>query len=226
MKYTITINQKSIIESGVNIDIADAAILEWMLVFSHSEKINKLTYEGKLFYFFAYQKIKDDLPILGIGKDAIYRRIKKMCDLGLLNPHPENQTLNRPFYSFSNFMLSLFLRDAGGSVQTPTPPGENAEPPTVQTPDDNSINNNKIKIEGENAKAEKFKSFKDFTDEDFQAEIKKVMDANPGKFPNLMVKKFYNYWSEKTPAGKLKLTKNDTWETGKRMSYWLTNNKN
>lgn len=70
------------------------------------------------------------------------------------------------------------------------------------------------------------KSFKDFTDEDFQNEIKKVMEENPNKFPNSVIKKFYNYWSEKDAKLKMKFQKQETWETGKRMSSWLNNNYN
>lgn len=228
MKFNININQKAIIDLKLNIDIADAAILDWMLQFSHSSKINKLDFNGKTYYFFSYQKIKDDLPILSIGKDAIYRRLKKMCDLGILIAHPENQTLNRPFYSFSELMLSIFIYHADPTVQTPTPYGFQTEIPTVQTTDDNSINNNNIKIEEGKPAPEisfKEKSFKTWSKDDFIKSVEEARDLRKenDKLPNFdgrMLRGFFSYWSEPDAKGKMKFKKQDTWATANRLATW------
>ena len=233
MKYNISINQKSIIDLKINIDISDAAILDWMLQFSHSLKINKIDFNGKTYYFFSYQKIKNDLPILSIGKDAIYRRLKKMCDIGLLVAHPENQTLNRPFYSFSELMLSIFIHNTEHTVQTPNPYGFKTETPTVQTPHDNSIINNNIKIEeGEPAPVSfENKSFKKWNKDEFSASIKAAREkrkAEPQKpnFTTEMLTAFFAYWSEPDAAGKMRFQKQDTWATANRLVTWEQRDKN
>lgn len=234
MKYNITINQKTILDLKLNIDISDAAILDWMMQFSHSLKINKIDYQGRVFYFFSYQKIKDDLPILSIGKDAIYRRLKKMCDIGLLIAHPENQTLNRPFYSFSQLMLSIFIDHADPTVQTPTPSVFETEPPTVQTTDDNNINNNSIKIEEGTPAPEisyKNKSFKKWSINDFNESLKDARDARKANndLPNFtgdMLRAFHAHFTEPDAKGQMKFQKQDTWATANRLATWQSRDFN
>ena len=42
--------------------------------------MNKRVIGGKEFYLVIYEDVLEDLPILGMKKDAVYRRFKKMCD--------------------------------------------------------------------------------------------------------------------------------------------------
>ena len=42
--------------------------------------MNKRVIGGKEFYLVIYEYVLEDLPILGMKKDAVYRRFKKMCD--------------------------------------------------------------------------------------------------------------------------------------------------
>ena len=42
--------------------------------------MNKKVIGGKEFYLVIYEYVLLDLPILGMKKDAVYRRFKKMCD--------------------------------------------------------------------------------------------------------------------------------------------------
>lgn len=226
MKYTITINQRAIVALQLNIDIADAAILDWMMQFSHSPKISKIDHHGQTFYFFSYQKIKDDLPMLNIGKDAIYRRLKKMCEIGLLISHPENQALNRPFYSFSNLMLKIFIESTEPSAQTPNLFGANTAPPTAQTPHDNNINNNNINIDSSESTPEILNNnFKKWTKLEFEKSIRLAKDERKlnDKLPNYSVdllRSFYAYWSEPDAKGTMKFQKQDTWLTAGRLATW------
>ena len=155
MKYTITINQKVIVESGLDIDLQDAAILDWMMQFSHSPKINKLFVENRMYYFFSYDKIISDLPILKLKKDTVYRRIKNMSDLGLLVASPDNQSMQRPYYAFTGLLLSLFISDENKisihnkskpTETNPYPYGNKSVPPTDENPNYYNINNYSINI--------------------------------------------------------------------------------
>ena len=45
-----------------------------------SPTAGKVLIDGKEFYLVIYEYVLLDLPILGMKKDAVYRRFKKMCD--------------------------------------------------------------------------------------------------------------------------------------------------
>lgn len=227
MKYVININQLAIISNGIAIDIMDAAILDWMVQFSHSSKITKIDVLGKLYYYYSYQKIIQDLPILGIGRDAIYRRVKKMCDVGVLEACPNNQTLNKPFYALTDKALSIYLTDSTDpTVQTPNPSVSNTEPPTVQTPNDNNINTNNIKQESSDpAISFLSKIFTKWSKEEFKASIqeaRKKRAENP-KQPNFskdMLNEFYLYWIAPHKSGKMYFATQDKWDTFQRLISW------
>lgn len=137
MKYNLNINQKAIIDNDLDIDIIDGAILDYMYSFSHSSKIMKV-FEGNLvYYFFAHKKIVEDLPVLRIKPDAVYRRLKKMCDLGLILQHPNSKQLRMTLYAFTDVIQSLYFDDVTSKAETsdknPMPIGGNAET-SVKTP--------------------------------------------------------------------------------------------
>lgn len=64
----------------LGLDINDLAILRWYIDFKESGYMNKKVIDGKEFYLVIYEYVLLDLPILGMKKDAVYRRFKKMCD--------------------------------------------------------------------------------------------------------------------------------------------------
>ncbi|MEI3235451.1 MAG: hypothetical protein V8S33_14035 [Intestinibacter bartlettii] len=65
---------------NLGLDINDLAILRWYIDFKESGYMNKKVIDGKEFYLVIYEYVLLDLPILGMKKDAVYRRFKKMCD--------------------------------------------------------------------------------------------------------------------------------------------------
>ena len=79
MKFTILgFSQPAAYDFGL--DVNDLAILRWYIDFKESGYMNKRVIGGKEFYLVIYEYILEDLPILGMKKDAVYRRFKKMCD--------------------------------------------------------------------------------------------------------------------------------------------------
>ena len=64
----------------LGLDINDLAILRWYIDFKETGYMNKKVIDGKEFYLVIYEYVLEDLPILGMKKDAVYRRFKKMCD--------------------------------------------------------------------------------------------------------------------------------------------------
>jgi hypothetical protein len=60
----------------------------------------------------------------------------------------------------------------------------------------------------------------DERDRIFYADVAKFKD----KYDPQMLRRFFDYWSEKTPDNKkMKFEQEKTWETGKRLSTWYSN---
>lgn len=59
-------------------------------------------------------------------------------------------------------------------------------------------------------------SFKTFTKEDFKNSIAN----NAEEFSKEMLNKFYQYWTEPSPSGKMRFQLEKTWETSRRLNNW------
>jgi hypothetical protein len=55
---------------------------------------------------------------------------------------------------------------------------------------------------------------------DIREECQKFVE----KYGQDMINKFLNYWLEKDKTGKEKWRKKETWETGRRLATWHSNN--
>ena len=64
----------------LGLDVNEQAILRRYIDFKESGYMNKKVIGGKEFYLVIYEYVLEYLPILGMKKDAVYRRFKKMCD--------------------------------------------------------------------------------------------------------------------------------------------------
>lgn len=61
-------------------------------------------------------------------------------------------------------------------------------------------------------------TFKKWTKEQFKKEV----DTYFGKFPNHILKNFFEYWTEPTPSGKLRLNLEKAWDTNRRLKTWAS----
>jgi uncharacterized phage protein (TIGR02220 family) len=146
MKWNININQKAVIDMGVDIDIIDAAIIDQCMSFSHSKDCGRMFLDGETFYWLGYENIAEQLPLLKLKKDSVYRRLKKMADLGLLIPHPNNQAIGKPFYAFTEKCVKCtYGYKSEGTDQNPKGYGSKSELGTDENPDNNNIRDNNIK---------------------------------------------------------------------------------
>lgn len=83
MKYTILgFNQKKAIELGLDLD--DLLILRWFIDFYHSGNMLKVMVNQKEYVWVNYSKLIEDIPIIGIKKDSVYRKLKNLCKSGLM----------------------------------------------------------------------------------------------------------------------------------------------
>lgn len=107
MLYNININQYALIKSGIDIDLADAVILDFLRKLANSSKaISVMTDKGKFFMVKA-KLIIDELPILGITTErGIRKRIDKLMEVGLLR---KEMVMNKPFYQLSPKAYDLFF---------------------------------------------------------------------------------------------------------------------
>lgn len=101
MKKVIQINQFSIIESKINVDIIDVILLDVLIEFSKSEDTVKINSGGNDFIWFSYQKINSEIPLLKMKNDSIYRRMKRLCEIGLLIHFEGSQNFGKSFFAIT-----------------------------------------------------------------------------------------------------------------------------
>ena len=101
MKYTITINQKAIVELGFQdkLDFIDLAIFDFITDFMLCEDCKKMNVGNEQYFWIKADLIIENLPLLGITTTrGINKRIDKLVDCALLERCPDNQVLHQSFY--------------------------------------------------------------------------------------------------------------------------------
>ena len=152
MKFSIYINQLSIIENGLDIDIIEASILNFIIEFSKSEAIQKIEENGVVYFWISYEKVCSELPILKLKKDSVYRRIKKLCEVGLLEQYGKGKELGKSFFALTKECEKLNFTDIGklseGSEIKPNDIGKKSEAvrKKIRSTSDENPNNKKINI--------------------------------------------------------------------------------
>ena len=91
----------------LGLDINDLAILRWYIDFKESGYMNKKVIGGKEFYLVIYEYVLEDLPILYMKKDAVYRRFKKMCDKKILERRTINEGGKFPYFAIGKNYAKL-----------------------------------------------------------------------------------------------------------------------
>lgn len=120
MQYTITINQKAVIELGLNLDVLDMAIFDFIVHFAHWDKCQRLQTNAGVYFALQHKTIISQMPILGINTAAgILRRINKLIEAGLLERHPDCEMMKMTFYKFGRNYDKVFF----------VTPNENLQPP-------------------------------------------------------------------------------------------------
>lgn len=68
----------------LTLDVVDLLIIQEIADFMNRKKIIKYTIDDKTYFSIKYDAIIEDLPILGVKKQALRDRIDKMCELGVI----------------------------------------------------------------------------------------------------------------------------------------------
>lgn len=83
MKYEIQgFGQKALLKYGL--DGIDALILRYFVDFKDTGLMISKEVDGQAYYWLKYDSIAEELPILGLKKSSIYKRLKKMCEAKIL----------------------------------------------------------------------------------------------------------------------------------------------
>ena len=82
MKYTIYVNQAKAIDLGLT-NINQAMIFDLLTTASTWAKPS--TRNGEVYYWVARQAICSELPILSMKPDTVYRHLKSLADIGLID---------------------------------------------------------------------------------------------------------------------------------------------
>lgn len=85
MQYTITINQRSVIENGWNLSFDDMAVFSFMKNFILEGALSKHVIHGKDYFWISFSKIREELPMLSGNSDSSIRRhISNLVRVGLI----------------------------------------------------------------------------------------------------------------------------------------------
>ncbi|WP_373069856.1 hypothetical protein [Sulfurimonas sp.] len=82
MKYTLTINQKQALELGLT-NVNQAVILG-LIADAHSWATHEVI-DTEVYYWTARQKIAEELPLLDLKADSVYRHLKALSEIGLID---------------------------------------------------------------------------------------------------------------------------------------------
>lgn len=85
----------------LSLDLTDLLIIQEIADFMNRKKVIKYTIEDRTFFSIRYELILEDLPIIGIKKQALRDRIDKMCKLGVL----EKEVVRNETGSWTAFRL-------------------------------------------------------------------------------------------------------------------------
>ena len=101
MKYTVNINQKAIVDLGLQdkVDFIDLVIYDFITDFMLCDDCSKMQIGGVQYFWIKADLIIDNLPLLGITTTrGINKRIDKLVECKLLERCNDNQNLHQSFF--------------------------------------------------------------------------------------------------------------------------------
>ena len=77
----LNINQSAALRLGL--DITDIALIDWMVSFSSSGRMEHRDQDGSLYCWVSYKKVCEDLPVLGLSERSAARRFSSLVEKGI-----------------------------------------------------------------------------------------------------------------------------------------------
>lgn len=131
MRATITENGRT---KTIKLDLIDLTILRWIVDFYPSMK--KIYIEGAEYVWLDYSTFVEDMPLLGLSNQSLYKRCMKMVQLGVLKHKTVRSKGTFSYYGFGP-EYSRLVGNPRTSSQAPTPArnawGDTANMDTTQS---------------------------------------------------------------------------------------------
>lgn len=144
MKHTIMgFSQSDALRLGLGLD--ELAIMRWLVDFY--PKMMKTEIDGAQYAWVNYAAISEDMPLLSIKKDTLYRKMQHMVDTGVLTHKTVKQGGTYAYYRFGTEYERLIAAErafATGSDENPDGYGKKSVGGTEKNPeqiDPSTINN-------------------------------------------------------------------------------------
>lgn len=152
MKYTILgFSQEAVINMSKNqttndkieiikLDVVDLTILRWIVDFYPT--MAKIETNGVQYVWLNYKALLDDMPILAMAKNNLYKRLQKMCDLEILKHTTLRNGGTYSYYAFGKRYCELIKSTPIENNQYPI---ENNQEPLlkiINTPIENNQEQN------------------------------------------------------------------------------------
>lgn len=101
MKFTVSINQKAIVDLGLQdkLDFIDLAIYDFITEFMLCEDCQKMIVGNEQYFWIKADLIIENMPLLGITTTrGINKRIERLIEYDLLERCPDNKNLRQSFF--------------------------------------------------------------------------------------------------------------------------------
>ena len=113
MKYTIEgFSQK--VAKDLGLYALDLIILRWFVDFKDSGNMRTEFINGEKYYWIRHKKLTDELPILSMQTNAFYRRLRKICECGVLKRVLLKENGSYTYYTLGENFIKLI------STQSPS----------------------------------------------------------------------------------------------------------
>lgn len=123
----------------IKLDLIDLTILRWIVDFY--PRMKKTIIDGAEYAWLDYLTFVENMPLLGLSKQSLYKRCMKMVQLGVLTHKTVRSKGTFSYYGFGP-EYSRLVGDYHETTQTTTPAHDpwgdstNTDPTQFQTPDD------------------------------------------------------------------------------------------
>lgn len=123
MLYNVSINQRRLFELGFKnkIDFNDGAILDVVAKWYGNPMADRIKYDNQFYVWIGHKLIQDQLPIMNLSKQKIYRKMEKFRKLGLFVLHPNSKQMGKSYYAatelFAAILSSTYIKNDDGTLQ-------------------------------------------------------------------------------------------------------------
>lgn len=131
MKYTILINQYAAVNSGLDLDLIDLAIFDFIKDFANCASCVKMHTPEGIYFWISHKLILEAMPLLNIKtSQGMIKRIDNLIKAGILQKHPNCELYNKTLYCFGeNYELLTFTEKAARILTGVDTPKQKLMPP-------------------------------------------------------------------------------------------------